>query len=388
MKSIFSFIVLISLSLNVVFAGGDQEADNRTIRQSDANYRDLLCLFYKGTNTELTEEIVTNYIRDFSESDYNYRQNEFEWPAVLERHRTELASRINNANLSAEYTFQTGSSLGNYNFDLGGFDVGFNIEYLFLRKRGLSIGEGSGYTELNSKAILIFLSNPNNYNFLSMDRDRANALINSRTRDGNVNRNITLHISFNISNFFPDTGIFLIAQMSNSVSARITKIDVYDGDTKIGELTPKTPVSRPSIEQPSEQSSRPVFYVNDSAESLSSETITYINEKSASINSEKGVHFIIATVTTTGDLSVEDYALQRWYEWIGSAANSNAVLFLIKIMPTRWDWQLYWGNGNVISAIGGENILNTIQRVDRTNLDLRRYDAGIKAIYDAMFDMF
>jgi hypothetical protein len=150
---------------------------------------------------------------------------------------TQLASKINNADLSTVYTFQTGANFGNYNFEHGGFDVGVNIEYLFVRNLGLSVGQGSTYTELNSKAILIFLNNPNNYNFLRMDRDTANAFITSRTRDGNVNRNVTLYISFSISNFFPDTGIFLIAQMNNSISARITRIEVYDGQNKIGELT-------------------------------------------------------------------------------------------------------------------------------------------------------
>lgn len=236
MKSLFSFFVLFLLTLNVAFSQSYE--GNRKIIQSNANYEELLYIYYKGTKIELTEEIVTNYIKDFFESDYNkYRQNEFEWPAILTKYRSVLTSKINNANLATVYTFQTRTSLGNYNFEYEGFDVNIDMEYLFVTKRGLSIGDGTIYPDVASKGILLFINNGNN--FVKMERNKANAFINSRTKNGNIDRNVTLHISFSISNFFPDTGIFLIAQLSNSVSARITKIDVYDGNTKIGELGSK-----------------------------------------------------------------------------------------------------------------------------------------------------
>jgi hypothetical protein len=236
MKSLFSYFVLFLLTLNVAFTQSYE--GNRKILQSNANYEDLLYIYYKGTNTELTEVIVTNYIKDFFESDYrNYRQNEFEWPAILTKYRNILTSKINTANISAVYTFQTTANLGSYNFENEGFDVNINMEYLFVTKRGLSIGDGTIYPDVASKGILLFINNNNN--FIKMEKNKANAFINSRTKNGNVDRKITLHISFSISDFFPDTGIFLIAQMSNSISARITKIDVYDGNTKIGELGSK-----------------------------------------------------------------------------------------------------------------------------------------------------
>jgi hypothetical protein len=391
MKSILSFFVLILLAQNVVFAGGSYE-DNRKIIQSDANYRDLLHIYFKGTNTELTDEVIANYIKDFNESDYNYRQNEFEWSAILNRNRIELTSIINNANLSTVYTFQTGVSLGNYNFERGGFDVNINMEYLFLTKRGLSIGDGTTYPDVASKGILIFINDINNYNFFRMERNEANAFINSRTKNGNVDRNITLKVSFSISNFFPNTGIFLIAQTNNSVSARITKIDVYNDNTKIGELTSaimETMYKRKSLnEQIGISDSTDVFYIYDFANVLNNETKKHITGKNESLNKEKDVHFIIETVTTTGDINMEDYSLQMWNIWIGDASNSNALLFIIRIMPTRWDWQLRWGNGSTIRNIGGENILNTIRRFDSGYFNNGRYEEGIISIHDAIFNMF
>ena len=44
MKSIFSIVVLILLSQNVVFAEGNYE-DTRRISQSNVNYRDLLYVY-------------------------------------------------------------------------------------------------------------------------------------------------------------------------------------------------------------------------------------------------------------------------------------------------------------------------------------------------------
>ena len=206
-------------------------------------HRDLLYLYYKGAKIELTDKIVTNYIKDYFESDYrNFNQNEFEWPTVLNKYRTELASRIKDATLTTVYTFQSEASLGNYNFELGGFDVNIKLEYLFVTKRGLSVGNGTINPDVASKAILIFMNGIKRFDFYKMDKNEANTFINSRTRNGNVNRNVTLVIHFSIDNFSPDTGGFLIAQTNNSISAKLQKIDVYDGNKKIGEITSKTTV--------------------------------------------------------------------------------------------------------------------------------------------------
>jgi len=246
-KSLLFVILIFVFSVNVFAEGQIDDSPSGLVLNAHngstylpQNHDDLLYVYYKGTNTELSDSIVANYIHDYYESDYtNNRQNEFRWSAVLNKYRNHLASRINAVDLSTTYSFRTEASFATYNFDLGGFDVGNNIEYLFVDRRGLTINAGRTDTGLSSKGILIFMNNISGYNFLRMDRNEANALVDSRTRNGNVNRNITLHIFFNIVNFFPNTGIFLIAQMNNSISASILKIDVYDGTKKIGELSSK-----------------------------------------------------------------------------------------------------------------------------------------------------
>ena len=386
MKSIFSFtfFVIILLTQNVVFAEGSYE-DSRTIIQSDANYRDLLHIYFKGTNAELTDEVVSNYIKDFYESDYNnYRQNEFEWPTIFNKHRNELASRINGANLATVYTFQTGASLGNYDFERGGFAINKNMEYLFVTKRGLSIGDGTIYPDVASKGILIFVSNING--FLTMDRNDGNAFINSRTRNGNVDRNVTLHISFSISNFSPNTGIFLIAQSNNSVSARIIKIDVYDGPKKIGELTSAASIGRRTLNgQIGMPNSTDVFHVYDFANVINSETMSQIKQKSDIINREKGIQIVFVTALTSGDLSIEDYSLQLFNTL---DISTNGILYLIVISPNRYDWYLRWGGGKVIETIGGQNILNTVRNASNDFSIYRSYDEAIKSVYNALFAMF
>ena len=390
MKLIFSFFILFLLSQGVVFANGSQEV-HRTISRSNANYRELLYIFYRGTNTELTDQIVTNYIRDFYESDFrNFRQNEFEWPVIFDRHRSQLASRIIGADVSRQFYFETRANLGNYNFELGGFDVRTNIEYLFVDRRGLSVAQGTVHPEANSRAILIFLHNVSNLNFFQIGRDEANAFITSRTRGGNVDRNVTLRIHFSIHNFFPDTGIFLIAQMNNSISARILRIDVYDGQNKIGELTSRDLVIRQSqpMQIPPIPRPRPIFFVNDSANVLTAGTIQHMNERSEALHTEKGVQLIFSTIATTGLLNLEDYSLQMWRTLTGGASNSNAILFVLRITPERGDWWIRWGGGSIIQAVGGENILDTTRRYGNDFSVYRSWDEGIRTIYDAIAAMF
>jgi hypothetical protein len=380
MKSINFILALVFLTMNVIFAEGNQEA-NRTIIQGNANYRELLHVFYKGTRINLTDEVVINYIKDFYENDYNYRQNEFEWPSIMDKRRSELASSVSNANLTNTYTFQTGARLGNYNFDRGGFDVSINMEYLFLTKRGLSVGDGTIYPDVASKGILIFINSINGFNFVKMDRNEANAFINSRTKNGSVDRNITLHISFGIDNFFPDTGIFLIAQSNNSVSARITKVDVYDGPKKIGEL-----VQRPTI---SLEKASSEIYINDLSGLLAPETVKNIAEKGKSFLFNEGVHLAFAITSTTENKIIDDYSLDLYYKLnVGKESNDNGILFVLLISSEYSNWYLRWGNGSVIQAVGGENILNTVRRLGGDFSIYSTWDIAIMTIYNGIMNMF
>jgi uncharacterized protein (TIGR02145 family) len=200
-------------------------------------YQDMLHVYYKGADVQLNDQVVTNYIADFYESDYkSFRQNEFQWPGVLNKHRTQLASRVQSADLSKRYSIPVNVNLGSYNFEKGGFDVRLRIGYLFVTKQGCTIEGGSTHTGLNSRAMLIFLEDIEEYNFLKMDKNAANAFVVSRTKDGNVNRGVTMNVSFSISNFRPNTGIFFIAQQSNSITGRVSSVVVYNGQNKMGEL--------------------------------------------------------------------------------------------------------------------------------------------------------
>ena len=130
-----------------------------------------------------------------------------------------------------------------------------------------------------------------------------------------------------------------------------------------------------------------LLYVNDFANVISEANRKHMSDRSIVLNRNKNVQIIFTTVTNTGTLSMEDYSIQMWQSWIGDA-NSNSVLFIIRITSNRFDWQLRWGNGNIIRNIGGDNILNTVRRVGNDFSIYRSYNEGIKIIYDAIHDMF
>jgi ABC-type glycerol-3-phosphate transport system substrate-binding protein len=211
-------------------------------RPSIANHENLFYSYFRGTNRELTNEIITNFIRDYSPAEYrNNHQNEFAWRDIINRSRTQISSRIANVNLSTEYYFDMTINLPNYDFDREGFPVRISDSYLCFNRDGFSFGPPTVniFSDVGpySRHIILFLGNISSYDIYKLNSVAANAFLRSRTRNGNVDRRVTLRVYFEINNFSPNTAGILIAQTNFTVAGQITRIEVYDGQNRIGELS-------------------------------------------------------------------------------------------------------------------------------------------------------
>ena len=172
---IISFLSILFFSIsNLLFAQSNQ---------SQINYETMFYIYMKGTNTDLSNQIITNFIRDYHPSIYrSSHSNEFEWHDILDNHRVVISSKTTAIDLTSEYFLITGIELGNYDFDLEGFTVIIN-EGTYIPFYG---AEQPGSLSSYSKPIALFLSYFNEYNLLKMSRNDGNAFLRARTRNNNT----------------------------------------------------------------------------------------------------------------------------------------------------------------------------------------------------------
>jgi hypothetical protein len=211
--------------------------------QSDpvfAEYPDLFYAYTKGTKLELSNEILSNFIRDLYPDEYQqHAQNEFEWHDILNKYRTEISSKVSNINLTEEYFFPLNKELGEYNFEKEGFNVKIDERISFIPRN-------KGLYEAYSKKIDLYMPDISKYNFFKIGKDDANNFLKSRAKTGgssgtaNVDRKVILVIFFTIIDYSSAEYANYIRKkilFGYPVVGKINKIEVYDGMTKIGDLT-------------------------------------------------------------------------------------------------------------------------------------------------------
>lgn len=201
-------------------------------------YYDSFFAFFKGTNTEITNKVLTKYIQDTNYEVYKkYNKDEFEWNDKLETYKKELTEKIAAYNSKTNLTVVTGMEFANYDFENLGFPVSINPNIFFPIK-------SENYLYSSMQKIALLLKDFSKFNFIYMDKDSANVFVKSRkSTNGNINRNITLLIHFNFMDFTTTEYSNITATIDKDdyypVVAIIKTIDVYDNNTKIGELVIK-----------------------------------------------------------------------------------------------------------------------------------------------------
>jgi len=190
--------------------------------------------YLKRSNTDLTDTLIEEYISDYDWRFYQRnRNNEFEWPDILEQHRDRLRQAVLEHDADSEYGIAYSVEFGTYDFAKRGFPIDI--------RRGTTMSINSRGADSKLKPMAIFLEDFEKYSFFPIGRDEANELIKSRTDNetGEINRRLTILIYFKMGNFSGQAYSGLVTRLGSGyfpVTGTIINIEAYNGDAKIGDL--------------------------------------------------------------------------------------------------------------------------------------------------------
>lgn len=190
---------IIFVLLASVIAGGSLFAQALQLDTESAFY-----LYLKGSKTELSEDEKLDYAKIVESDTYNkYKNDEFEWDEKFSAIKNKLADKINSTDLNAVYTIVTSVEIGDYNFEKEGFPVAINegVYFPFERFSGLW-SYGISEKSILYKQSAFKLDGFEKYNFIAMPKAEAKKFLQGRKNSwGDVNRNVTLQITYKIAPF-------------------------------------------------------------------------------------------------------------------------------------------------------------------------------------------
>ncbi|WP_312645116.1 TPM domain-containing protein [Hydrogenoanaerobacterium sp.] len=124
------------------------------------------------------------------------------------------------------------------------------------------------------------------------------------------------------------------------------------------------------------------FYVNDTANVLSSETEDYIFNNSRVLDEKTTAQLVVATVASLDDKTVDEYALELGREWgVGGKEKNNGLLILLAPNERKITVQVGYGlEGAVNDAKAGRFLDNYAVPYLKNN----DWDGGIRNLYSAL----
>ncbi len=234
MKKLMSVLAIL-LSMGALFAQPKQ-MDTET----------AFYLYLKGSKTTLSAEEELNYAKVLATSIYDaYHNDEFEWQEKFSEIKASLKEKTSSADLEGSYTMVTKVNLEDYDFEKQGFPIIIGEGTFFPLDRFPKFYYASSNSILE-KRIALKLDGFEEYGFLAMAQNDAKVFLQGRKdRYGNVDRSVTLQITFTIATFdSKEYKAFAPLALSNNylpLVGIIEKIEVYDtSDSKkikdLGEL--------------------------------------------------------------------------------------------------------------------------------------------------------
>ena len=126
------------------------------------------------------------------------------------------------------------------------------------------------------------------------------------------------------------------------------------------------------------------FFVNDTANILSSDTKEYIMKMNQSLESQVGAQIVIVTVESLDGLSVEDYATQLFRQYgIGDKSKNNGVLLLVSTGDRKVRIEVGYGlEGRITDGKAGRILDNYIIPYLKND----DWDNGIKNGFNAILE--
>lgn len=183
-----------------------------------------------------------------------------------------------------------------------------------------------------------------------------NNKINIKNKNGNLNMNTKIFISFIIILLF---SIFII-----SVISTVTK----KTDNNVKSVNEYSPTSD--------------FYVNDFSNILSDDTKSKIMNNSLQINQDTTAQVVVVTVDSIGNNSIEEFANTLFNNWkIGQKDKNNGVLLIIAKKERKIKIEVGYGLEGAINDAKAGRILDSYAVPYLKNDD---YDTGVLKTVDAL----
>lgn len=126
------------------------------------------------------------------------------------------------------------------------------------------------------------------------------------------------------------------------------------------------------------------LYVLDRANVLNRDTVGEIVYSNDLLNKACGAQIAVVTVGTTGNDAIDDYATELFNAWgVGDARKGNGFLLLLAIDDD--DYYALCGDGLQPKFTAG-SLKDYFDRYLETDFAARRYDAGVKRFFEAVFE--
>lgn len=132
-------------------------------------------------------------------------------------------------------------------------------------------------------------------------------------------------------------------------------------------------------------------YVYDNAGVLTDETMAHIDAMNISLFAQTGAQILVETVDTTGDKTMEEYAIDLGNQYhVGDAERNNGLVILLALDNIAQNGLVgdYWVVGGDGLASYGNELTSLLVANMETDFAAGDYDAGVEKTFDAYIDWF
>ncbi|MDR3983128.1 MAG: TPM domain-containing protein [Dysosmobacter sp.] len=132
-------------------------------------------------------------------------------------------------------------------------------------------------------------------------------------------------------------------------------------------------------------------YVYDNAGVLTDETMSHIDAMNVSLFAQTGAQILVETVDTTGDKTMEEYAIDLGNQYhVGDAERNNGVVILLALDNIAQNGLVgdYWVVGGDGLASYGNELTSLLVANMEADFAAGDYDAAVEKTFDAYIDWF
>jgi hypothetical protein len=251
MRRILILAVLAFALPVTAFAEGEMDSSRVVYTPQEGvehfSYRAAFFSYFKKRGIAVAEKNTEYYIQNIYYDEYRQGwDNDFEKRRLMQRATQEIKEGLDNYDGGKVYFAIEGAQIERYDFEKGGFVMSDNTPYYSTDIGAAGDGRANvgAFGDGRFNLVAVFPNVMENYNFLKIDEDTAEAFLKSRTNwSGSIDMRVNVIITFRVGEFgdrvftdFVRREKFFENYLINCV---VQKVELYDSNSEsvIGELT-------------------------------------------------------------------------------------------------------------------------------------------------------